>query len=139
MCYNQVIMKILVVDDMRQWRNYHKNALNFILNDVEYDLYLAESATNAYKNILENIETPYDLIITDLQMEDDYEPLYAGEWLIAQTQTLKQYTAVPKIIVSAAPNIKMIAENYNVEFLRKPSLIHTPLTYELKIKELLNI
>ena len=139
MCYNQVIMKILVVDDMSQWRNYHKNALNFILNEVEYDLYLAESATGAYKNILENIENPYDLIITDLQMEEDYAPQYAGEWLIEQIQSLKQYINIPKIIVSAAPNIKMIAEHYNVEFLRKPSLIHTPLTYELKIKELLNI
>ena len=133
------MIKILIVDDMSQWRNYHKNALNFILNEVEFELAIAESATGAYKNILENIENPYNLIITDLQMEEDYEPLYAGEWLIKNVQDLRVYCNIPKIIVSAAPNIKLIAEQYNVEYIRKPSLIHTPLSYELKVKELLKI
>lgn len=132
-------MKILVVDDMNQWRNFHKNALNIILKDIEYDIVEHSSATDAYECILNNLNNPFDLIITDLQMEEDYEPDYAGEWLIKNIQNLKQYSNIPKIIASAAPNIKHIATQLNVDYIAKTSLIHNLLAYELKIKELLQI
>lgn len=133
------MVKILAVDDMSQWRNYHKSALNFMLKDVEFELVLAQSATDAYKIVIENINTPFDLIISDLQMEEDYEPEYAGEWLIRNIQALNNYATIPKIIVSAAPNIRHIAETLGVDYLSKPTLIHNPLAYELKIKELLQL
>ncbi len=133
------MIRILAVDDMFQWRNYHKNALGFILQDIEYELELADCAKEAFEKISQNIQRPYDLIITDLQMEEDFEMEYAGEWLIRNTQKLNQYLTVPKIIVSAAPNIKHIASQLNIDFIPKPTLIHNPLIYELKIKESLNI
>lgn len=133
------MIRILAVDDMLQWRNYHKNALNFVLQDIEYELELANCAKEAFEKITQNIQKPYDLIITDLQMEEDFDMEYAGEWLIRNTQNLKQYLTVPKIIVSAAPNIKHIASQLNIDFIPKPTLIHNPLTYELKIKEALNL
>ncbi len=131
--------KILVVDDMRQWRSYHKSALNLVLSDIDFELVLANSATEAYKIVLSNIENPFDLIISDLQMEEDYEPEYAGEWFVRNVQALNNYATVPKIIVSAAPNIRHIAEILGVDYLPKPTLIHNPLTYELRIKERLGL
>lgn len=132
------MLKILAVDDMQQWRNYHTEALSVILKAVPYELILAESATSALEIINENIDSKFDLIISDLQMESTFEPEYAGEWLIRNIQNIKQYHLTPKIIVSAAYNVKFIAEQLNVHYLSKPSIIHNPLAYELKIREVLN-
>lgn len=131
--------KILVVDDMLQWRNYHKSALNLVLKDEDFEIVLVQSAAEAKKIVLENLDIPFDLIISDLQMEEDYEPEYAGEWFVRNLQGLKQYANVPKTIVSAAPNIKFIAQQLNVDYLSKPTLIHNPLVYELKIRDVLKI
>lgn len=132
------MIKILAVDDMPQWRNFHSHALNTILQDTEFELTLKNSASEAFEDIQEKIQTPYNLIISDLQMESDFEPEHAGEWLIRNIQSLPQYANTPKIIVSAAYNIKFIAENLGVDCIPKPLLVNSLLTYELKIKELLN-
>lgn len=132
------MVKILAVDDMLQWRNYHSSALRVILSDVEYELSLVESATLAFELIEQNLDEPYNLVITDLQMEEAYEPEYAGEWLARNIKSLKQYTNTPIIIVSAAYNIKFIAEQLGVDCIPKPSLIHNQILYELKIREALN-
>lgn len=132
------MIRILAVDDMKQWREYHTSALTVILKDIPFELVVNSSATEALQTIEATIDSPFNLIITDLQMETDYEPEYAGEWLIRNVQTYKPYQNIPKIIVSAAYNIKYIAEQLNVGFLAKPQLINNPLAYELKIKEILN-
>ena len=49
------MIRILAVDDMLQWRNYHKNALNFVLQDIEYELELADCAKEAFEKITQNI------------------------------------------------------------------------------------
>lgn len=133
------MIKILAVDDMSQWRSYHKSTLSFLLKDIEFTIDVVDSAKAAYEKISEDLQNPYDLIITDLQMEEDFEPEYAGEWLVRKIQELRQYATVPKIIVSAAPNIKHIANQLEVDFISKPTLIHNMLSYELKIKEVLNL
>lgn len=132
-------MKILVVDDMSQWRNYHESALNQVLDKITFELEVASSATDAMQIIQQNLSKPFDLIISDLQMETDFDPEYAGEWLVRNVQMLKQYANVPKIIVSAAYNIRYIAENLGVDYLSKPLLINNPLIYELKIQEVLGL
>lgn len=133
------MIKILAIDDMSQWRNYHKSALGVILKDIDYTLDVQNSATEAYEKVSARLDNTYDLVITDLQMEEDYEPDYAGEWIVKKIKGIKQYANTPIIIVSAAPNIKYIAQQLNVDYISKPMLIHNPLVYELKIKELLNI
>ena len=112
-------MKILVTDDSTGWVKYHINALKQILpSDTEIDF--AKSAREGLDKITLNIDNPYDIIFTDMQMESDFLPLYAGEWFIKQIKTYKEYENTRIIIISAAPNIKKIAEKYNVEFLPKP-------------------
>lgn len=115
--YYGFMKKILIVDDVPGWRKYHEGAIRQIYTDVEIDL--APSATEANEMLYYNEEEPYDVVLTDMQMESDYHPLYAGEWLIEQIQKFKAYSATKIIAVSAAPNLHIIAEKYNVEFIPK--------------------
>ena len=111
-------MKILVTDDSTGWIDYHVNVLNSLF-DAETVIETAKSAKEGLEKITANIDEPYDIIFTDMQMESDFLPLYAGEWFIKQIKTYKEYENSRIIIISAAPNIKRIADKYNVEFLQK--------------------
>lgn len=121
-------MKILVVDDIKGWRDYHKTILETLFPDS--DIIEADSARSAYDLVMENNETPFDIIITDLQMEPDFEPDYAGEWLIKQIKTFKNYSMTKIVIISATFNIRHIAEILGVECLPKSTARNFPQAYE---------
>lgn len=73
--------RILVVDDSPDWRNTHIFALKYHFGkNVVIDS--ASSAKQGYQIITKNILAPYDIIFVDMEMEEDFTPLYAGEWLI---------------------------------------------------------
>ena len=110
--------KMLIVDDAPSWRSYHEDAIRQIFKD-EYEIITAASATEANDFLYGYSEEPFDVILTYMQMESDYLPLYAGEWFIEQVQKFDEYKNSRIIIISAAPNIKFIAEKYGVEFIRK--------------------
>lgn len=112
-------MKILVVDDMPAWREFHKNLLEEIFIEQENKIHLAVSAREGLEKLYENSKEPYNLIITDLQMEDDFRPKYAGEWLVEQIKNLPSYNKSQVIISSGAFNIKHIAECSGVECIPK--------------------
>ena len=108
----------LIVDDSTSWRNFHTNTLKEIYqNDISIDE--ADSARAAYNLVYNNINTPYDVIITDLSMEYDFSPQFAGEWLIQQIQLLKQYYKSKIIIISGSMQIKNVAETFGVDFVPK--------------------
>ena len=132
------MIKILAVDDMSKWREFHISALNAILKDTEFSLNVKNSAFEAFSFIQETKE-PFDLIITDLQMELDFEPEHAGEWLVRNIKELPKCYNSKIIIVSASYDIRFIAEKYNVDYLSKSTLVQNPLVYELKIKEALKL
>ena len=79
---------ILIVDDVKGWRDFNTNVM-FELFGQDINIDTAESATKAYDYLLQN--KPYDIILTDLQMEENYAPKYAGEWLVEQIKTLNIY------------------------------------------------
>lgn len=110
--------KMLIVDDVQSWRRYHEAAVKQI-SENEYEIITAASATEANDLLYGYSEEPFDVILTDMQMESDYLPLYAGEWLIEQVQKFDKYKNSRIIIISAAPNIRFIAEKYNVDYIRK--------------------
>ena len=121
--------RILIADDQASWRIFHTNVINEVLkNQVSLDT--AESAEEAYSKILENNKTPYDIIITDMQMEEDYTPKMAGEWLIEQIKALNSYYKTKIIIISASPKIKQIAEMYNVNYIPKRVAVTSILPYK---------
>ena len=120
-------MKILIVDDVKGWRDYHSRIVSEMFADIE--IYIAESAREGYDKLVENNETPFDIIITDMQMEMDFEPKYAGEWFIEQIKSFKNYTNTRIVIISAAYNIPVIAQNYGVEYIRKGTARSFPDAY----------
>lgn len=114
--------KILVVDDSYSWREFHKNALDEIFIEIsedDYQIDLAENARDGYTAVMQNNSSPYNLIISDLQMEDDFVQKYAGEWFIEQVKTFKSYTNTHIIISSGCFNIRQIAESLNVNYVPK--------------------
>ena len=121
-------MKILILDDVKGWRDYHSYIMNELFENAE--IQAAESARDGYDKILENNESPFDIIITDMQMESDFEPKYAGEWFIEQIKTFKNYKNSRIVIISAAYNIPAIAENYGVDYIRKGTARSFPDAYK---------
>ena len=116
--------KILAVDDSPAWRAFHKNNLEEIfielgINETDYKIDIAESGREGYDFVMQNNDSPYDLIITDLQMEDDFTPQLAGEWFAEQVKTFKNYFNTKIILCSGMFNIRHVAENLNVDFIPK--------------------
>lgn len=112
-------MKILIADDMPAWREFHKNLLEEIFIEQKCEIHLAISARDGLEKLYENTQTPYNLVITDLQMEDEFRPKYAGEWLVKQIKNLPSYKKTRIIISSGAFNINHIADSLNVECIPK--------------------
>ncbi len=110
--------KLLIADDSSSWRNYHKAAIEKLFNG-KFSIDTADFASTANDLLYENLKTPYDVILTDMQMESDFLPLYAGEWLIEQIQKLSAYKNTQIVIISATNSIRLIAEKYNVDYIPK--------------------
>lgn len=121
-------MKILIVDDIKGWRDYHAYIINKLFHNAE--IHQAESAKEAYDKLLENNDEPYQIILTDMQMENDFEPKYAGEWLIEQIKTFKNFKKTNITIISATYNIEQIAKTYNVNYIRKTTARNFPDSYD---------
>lgn len=122
--------RCLVVDDESSWVEHHTKQLhNYITNEVVM-VDTANSAYDGYKKIIENLRNPYNIIITDLQMEDNFLPKLAGEWLIERINSHSEYTFANKIIISAAANIVQIAKQNGVKFLKKTTAANFPDAYE---------
>lgn len=110
--------KILIVDDSPNWVKYHESAIITLLKNNVF-IEKAYSAKEGVEKITASLDEPYDVILTDMQMETDFLPLYAGEWFIKQVQFFKEYKDAKIIIISAASNIKQIAEKYETDYIPK--------------------
>lgn len=126
--------RILVVDDSRSWVEFNKsNLLKIFERNVEIDC--AICAKDAYELIYNTVSMPYDIIVTDLQMENDFGDKYAGEWLVEQIQLLTQYSNTRIVIISASYNIRHIAESLNVEYLPKSVAAQDTSSYKMFLQE----
>ncbi len=110
--------RILIVDDVPGWVRFHEQNIRH-LNIPNIEIDTANSAREALSKLEASIDNPYDVIFTDLQMESDFLPKYAGEWLIEQIKTFKEYNSTKIVIISASPNIRIIAERNQVLYLSK--------------------
>lgn len=129
--------KILIVDDSRGWLDYHQSALRQIYGD-KYKFETAVSAREGYDMVYNNINEPYSLIISDLQMEWDFEPKHAGEWFVEQVKNLKEYNNTPIIIISASYNVRSVANRLDVSCLQKAIAARDLIAYKLAMEELLH-
>ena len=110
--------RVLIVDDVPGWIRFHEQNIRH-LNIPNVEIETAISAREALSKLELSIDNPYDVVFTDLQMESDFLPKYAGEWLIEQIKTFKEYTPTKIVIISASPNIRIIAERNQVLYLSK--------------------
>lgn len=111
-------MRVLIVDDVPGWIRFHKNNLEY-LNIPNLEIDTADSALQALSKVEVSIDNPYDVIFTDMQMEGNFLPKLAGEWLIEQIQMLNEYKSTKIVIISASPSINLIAQKYGVEYVSK--------------------
>ena len=126
-------MRILVVDDSFDWLNIHSYMAESVFGD-DTEIVCASSAfeaLNIYKE--EFIDNPFNLVITDLQMESDFDPLSAGEWLIKEILTLKNSQNI--LIVSSSLNIEQTARVYNVDYLSKRNIVSDEQSYREKLSD----
>lgn len=128
--------KILIVDDTSAWRYFHKELIEEFYGDI-FEIVTASSATEALDVVRHNIENPFSVIITDLQMEMDYEPLLAGEWFVENVQKISSYSRTHIIMVSAMSNIEFIAQKYGVECISKALLIYNKLAMKYMFEKLM--
>lgn len=128
--------KILIVDDSKGWLDYHSAALKEIFGG-KYDIEKAYCARDAYDMVYNNLEESYCLIVSDLQMELDFEPKFAGEWFVEQVKKMKEYQNTPIIIISATYNIRDIAKRLGVNCLPKAIAARDLTAYKLAMEETL--
>lgn len=122
---------ILILDDVKGWRDFNANIMHELFgNEINIDF--AESATEAYNLLLQ--AKPYDIILTDLQMEDSYAPKHAGEWLVEQIKTFNRYNSTKIVMISAAYNIRHIADNLEVECIPKSTALKCISAYQEILK-----
>lgn len=124
------VKRTLIAEDCMEWQKFHTTSLKSYNNGFQMDFYLGVNARDALRVAQEQIHDPFDLIITDLQMESDFLPEYAGEWLIKELRTFKEYKNTPIVIVSAAYNISFIATALGCDYLSKRTLTIYPQRYE---------
>ena len=89
------------------------------MNIENLEIETACSANEALAKLEVSVDAPYDVIFTDMQMESNYLPKLAGQWLIEQIQMFKEYNKTKIVIISASPNIELIAKKYGVSYLSK--------------------
>ncbi len=135
---DKILKRILIAEDTPEWQKFHSSLLKNYDKAV-LDFVITDCAKDA-KDILEkNIKNPFDLILTDLQMETDFHPQFAGEWLVGEIKNMKEYVKTPVVIISATYNISFIAHNLGVDYLSKRSLVNNPDTYFLMLDEKLKV
>ena len=135
--YNRpMYKKLLIVDDTKAWRMFHIDLIKQLYGGT-FDITVAASAAEALNIIKQNVGEPFALIITDLQMETDYEPKLAGEWLVEQVKRIREYSCSKIIIVSAMYNIEYIAKKLDVECISKNLLIGNKLLMKFMFEKLM--
>lgn len=127
--------RVLIVDDVPGWVKFHKTNIEYLdMKDIEIDT--ACSAKEALTKIEASIDNPYYAIFTDLQMESDFLPKLAGEWLIEQIKTFKKYYDDTNIvIVSASPSISLVAKRNEVYYISKHVISNSRATVYKKYLE----
>lgn len=130
----KVIKRILIAEDSPEWQKFHKSLLgNYDKHCVEYTF--ASNARDALKIAIESSCNPFNLVLSDLQMESDFLPEFAGEWFVKNLKNVNEYKNIPIVVISAAYNIAFIASNLGTDYLSKRSLVSNPNAYYFMLDE----
>lgn len=128
------IKRILIAEDSYEWQKFHVQLLNaYDKSDIEF--LLASSGREALEIAQKNKDNPFSLVISDMQMETEFLPQFAGEWFIKNLKDIPEYKNVPVVVISAAYNISFIAHSLGVNYLSKRSLVNNPQAYYFMLDE----
>lgn len=119
--------QILIVDDVEGWRKYNSDIIKELFGE-NAEITTASCAQEAYDIFLTGKR--FDIILTDLQMENTYEPKLAGEWLVEQIKTFHRFNNTKVVIISASYNARHIAENLGVECISKSTALRCLSAYK---------
>lgn len=114
--------RILIVDDTKSWQIFHRDLIHNFYGD-RFEITMVSSANEGYNLICQNKDNPYFVVITDLQMEMDFEPKLAGEWLIENAKKHLEYSNTKFLIISGHIGVEHIAKQLNVECVSKSILV----------------
>ncbi len=128
--------KVLIVDDSASWRIFNTNAIKHILGPA-WHIELAKSAREGVELLEQNKKEPFKIIVSDLQMELDFDPQTAGEWFIEHAQKMSEYSNSRIIIISSMHNIAMIANKLNVDYVSKGSIVTNLMKLESLLSDLI--
>ena len=126
--------RILIAEDSSEWQRFHAEQLRSY-NKLNLEFDIASSARDALELAQQNINNPYDLILSDLQMETEFLPEFAGEWFVKNLKNIKEYENTPVVLISASYNIAFIASSLGVDYLSKRSIVSSPLSYFFMLDE----
>ena len=126
--------RILIAEDSSAWQRFHAEQLRSY-NKLNLEFDIASSARDALELAQQNINNPYDLILSDLQMETEFLPEFAGEWFVKNLKNIKEYENTPVVLISATYNIAFIASSLGVDYLSKRSIVSSPLSYFFMLDE----
>jgi DNA-binding NarL/FixJ family response regulator len=132
--------RVLIVDDSSSWRMFHKNSIDEVFIEAEIDEYeidVAASAREGYDLLLQSNDKAYDLIISDLQMEEDFAPKYAGEWFVEQIRGFKAQTNCKVVVCSGCYNIKQISEGLGADYIPKRTAVNDINLYKSKMLDMI--
>jgi DNA-binding NtrC family response regulator len=131
------MLKILIVDDSEKWRLFHKNTIENVLGRENIIIQEANSAKEGYEKVMYADKNPFDVIISDLQMESDFAPMSAGEWFVRNVKNFRSHLNTKILIISGMYNIEMIANDLNVDFISKSMLLsNSELPFQLAFEEM---
>ena len=118
--------RVLIVDDVNGWVKFNSDVIKELFKDVE--IVTANSASEAYDILLQGMD--FDIIMTDLQMEESFFPKQAGEWLIEQIKTFDRYNNTKVVMISASYNIRQVANSLGVECIPKSTALKCMSAYK---------
>ena len=130
-------IKILIVDDSPEWIKFHINLLNMLLDKDSFEINYEMSARAGFNNVIKDGETRYDLIISDLEMEEILEESYAGSWFVRNIINRKECKNSKILIISGSYDIDKVAKEFNVDFIPKYILSNNPEIMGYKLEEIL--
>lgn len=134
---NKDRIKILIVEDSPEWIKYHITLLNSFLEEGSFEIEFEMSAREGFNKVLKSHDNCYDLIISDLEMEDINGESYAGSWFIRNILKRKECENTKILIISGSPDIQRVAKDLNVDFIPKHVLSNNPIILSYKLEEIL--
>lgn len=121
--------KILIVEDNEDMLNYMSSKLFW-----EYEVLTAKNGKQAIKELMDNLDSLPNLIITDVMMDE-----MDGMEFINKINSLLQFAHIPIIIITAKTSDETKFEGLKlgaIDYIPKPFLMEELI---LKIKSILNL